>query len=119
MPNENMCFNVKMPRARPKTTPMKTASNVGEETPVIQCESVPNGVVGMFVGALADKILADVDVGCLRAAITGKLVERLLHDEALLPHMHAALAAKLAERLLDSVMQDDIVEAILQKSLQS
>jgi hypothetical protein len=45
-------------------------------------------------------------------------VDRLLNDETLLAQAHAALTGKLADKLLDSVMQEDIVEAILRRSLQ-
>ena len=73
------------------------------------------GVVSILLDALADKMLSDMDVPSLRAAITGKLVDRLLNDETLLTQAHAALMSKLADKLLDSVMQEDIVEAILRR----
>ena len=91
----------------------KVETKAREERPAL-CE----GVVSTLLDALADKMLLDVDVPSLRAAITGKLVDRLLNDETLLTQAHTALAGKLAEKLLDSVMQEDIVEAILRRSLQ-
>ena len=95
-----------MPRAK--------ATKAWEETPAPR-----EGVVSTLVDALADKMLSDADVPSLRAAITGKLVDRLLNDATLLTQAHAALAGKLADKLLDSVMQDDVVEAILRRSLQA
>ena len=77
------------------------------------------GVVSMLLDALADRMLQDMDVPVLRAAITGKLVDRLLNDETLLAQAHAALTGKLADKLLDSVMQEDIVDAILRRSVPS
>jgi hypothetical protein len=91
------------------------------ETKVEAREEPPaprEGVVSTLLDALADRMLQDMDVPVLRAAITSKLVDRLLHDETLLEQAHAALTGKLADKLLDSVMQEDIVEAILRKSLQ-
>ena len=75
-------------------------------------------MVSTLVDALADKMLLDMDVPVLRAAITGKLLDRLLNDETLLTQAHAALTGKLADKILDSVMQEDILEAILRRSLQ-
>jgi len=91
------------------------------ETKVEAREEPPaprEGVVSTLLDALADRMLQDMDVPVLRAAITSKLVDRLLHDETLLEQAHAALTGKLADKLLDSVMQEDIVEAILRRSLQ-
>ena len=91
---------------------MLRARATKEETPA------PREGVSTLVDALADKMLSDADAPSLRAAIAGKLVDRLLNDDTLLTQAHAALAGKLADKLLDSVMQDDVVEAILRRSLQ-
>ena len=94
-----------MPRAK--------ATKAWEKTPAPR-----EGVVSTLVDALADKMLSDVDVPSLRAASTGKLVDRRLNDETLLTQAHAALTGKLADKLVDSVIQEEFVEAILCRSLQ-
>ena len=90
---------------------MPRARATKEKTPA------PRGV-STLVDALADKMSLDMDVPVLRAAITRKLADRLLNDETLLTQAHAALTGKLADKLMDNVMQEDIVEAILRRSLQ-
>ena len=119
-----------MPRAKAKVetkvetsaeTTVETSAETKVETKVEAREEPPaprEGVVSILLDALADKMLSDMDVPRLRVAITGKLVDRLLSDETLLTQAHAALTGKLADKLLDSVMHEDIVEAILHRSLQ-
>jgi hypothetical protein len=83
-----------MTRAKAKVekveTSVETKAESREEPPAPR-----EGVVSTLVDALADKMLLDMDVPVLRAAITGKLVDRLLNDETLLTQAHAALVGGL------------------------